>query len=163
MTEELTGKTVPIRALEGGDAEACDAIIASLPYFFGDPTGVADCARAVRSQRGFVAEVEGSVVGFLTLLRHSDESAEITWMAVHADHRRRGLGGRLMDAAVSAARDDGALMLFVLTAGATDDPDRPGDNYSGTRRFYRQQGFVGLREFRLEGWGQSALVLVREP
>jgi ribosomal protein S18 acetylase RimI-like enzyme len=152
---------VSIRALSAADAERCDAIIASLPYFFGVPSGVRDCAEAVRTQRGFVAVRDGSVAGFLTLQQHEEGSAEITWMAVHADHRRRGIGRQLIDAAVGAAVADGLRMLFVLTAGATDEPDRPGDNYTGTRRFYRSNGFVPLKEFTPATWNQTALVLAR--
>ena len=41
-----------IRPLTSDDAPRCDAVIASLPYFFGDPDGRAMCAEAVRSQPG---------------------------------------------------------------------------------------------------------------
>jgi len=52
--------TVTIRPLEAADAEACDAIVASLPYHFGLEEGRRECAAAVRSQRGLVAEREGA-------------------------------------------------------------------------------------------------------
>jgi GNAT superfamily N-acetyltransferase len=119
---------------------ACDTVIASLPYFFGDPTGIRDCAEAVRSQRGWVALVDGAdngrVAGYLTLHIHNEESAEITWMAVHADHRRGGIGRALIDAACAGASAGGARMLCVLTLGPSV-PEDAGDNYAGTRRFYR--------------------------
>ena len=41
--------------------------------------------------------VDGAVAGFLTVERHFDHAAEISWMAVHADHRRRGLGHLLVE------------------------------------------------------------------
>jgi ribosomal protein S18 acetylase RimI-like enzyme len=145
-------------------AAACDAVIASLPYFFGDPTGVSDCAEAVRSQRGWVALLDGAVAGFLTLHFHNDESAEITWMAVRADHRRHGIGRMLIDAACVAASNDGARMLCVLTLGPSEDlaDENNGDNYEGTRRFYRTNGFIPLRELGLREWNNThALILVR--
>lgn len=46
---------VEVRALRPADAEACDAIVASLPYHFGQEDGRAECARKVRSQPGLVA------------------------------------------------------------------------------------------------------------
>lgn len=150
-----------IRPLAPDDAAACDDVLASLPQFFGNPSGIAQCHEAVRTQQGLVAATDGRVVGFLTLQQHEAASMEITWMAVHADHRRGGVGGELLERAVSSARANDVRMLFVLTAGATDEPDRPGDNYTGTRRFYRQNGFVSLKEFTLEGWGQTALVPAR--
>jgi GNAT superfamily N-acetyltransferase len=151
-----------IRAMARKGAAGCDEVIASLPYHFGDPAGVADCARAVRSQRGVVAEVDGAVAGFITLLHHFPASAEITWMGVHARHRRRGIGSRLIEAAVEAARADGATMLCVMTLGPSVPEERSGDNYEGTRRFYRSNGFVPLRELGLREWNDShALMLAR--
>jgi hypothetical protein len=38
--------------------------------------------------------VDGAVAGFLTVERHFDHAAEISWMEVHAGRRRRGLGRR---------------------------------------------------------------------
>jgi GNAT superfamily N-acetyltransferase len=156
MPEELM-----IRPLAPEDAAGCDAVFACLPQFFGDPTGIADCARAVRSQPGIVAHVAGNVAGFLTLQYHFPESAELTWMAVHADHRRVGIGGAMMKDAVALAGARGARMLCVLTLGPSV-AEAPGDNYEGTRRFYRTQGFVPLRELGLREWSDShALILAR--
>lgn len=151
-----------IRRLRREDAPACDAILASLPYFFGDPDGVRDCAVAVRSQPGFVAEAGGAPAGFLTLLRHHPHSAEITWMAVEAGHRRAGIGRRLIDAAVDQSRTDGLAMLFVLTLGPSV-PEEAEDNYSGTRAFYRAHGFVALRELGLRDWNDAAALILARP
>jgi GNAT superfamily N-acetyltransferase len=154
---------IAIRDLTPADAPGCDAVLASLPYFFGDPTGIKDCAKAVRSQNGFVAVFEGRVVGFVTLLFHFPESAEITWMAVHAEHRRSGIGAKLMRAADDSAVGSGAKMLCVMTLGpSVTEPLDANDNYDGTRRFYRAQGFVPLRELGLREWNDShALMLAR--
>lgn len=64
---------VEVRPLLADDAERCAGIIASLPHFFGDPTGIRDCAAAVRSQQGFVATVGGEVKAFLTPHRSAIE------------------------------------------------------------------------------------------
>ena len=151
------------RALELHDAEACDAVLASLPYFFGDPDGQRQCHEAVRTQRGFVAEVEGAVRGFITLAQHQPGSSEITWLAVQAEHRRDGIGRALVEASVALLRGEGQSMLFVLTLGpSVPEPPEVTDNYEGTRAFYRRLGFVGLREFGLRDWNDAyALVLAR--
>jgi GNAT superfamily N-acetyltransferase len=152
---------IRIVGLEPQHAAACDAVIASLPYFFGDPTGIRDCAEAVRTQRGWVALIDGALAGFLTLHPHFDDSAEITWMAVGADRRRSGIGRALIDAACAGAAADGARMLCVLTLGPSV-PEDATDNYEGTRRFYRANGFVPLRELGLREWNDShALMLAR--
>lgn len=82
-------------------------------------------------------------------------------MAVHADHRRGGIGGLLIDAACAGAAAAGARMLCVLTLGPSV-PEDAADNYEGTRRFYRKMGFVPLRELQLRDWNDShALMLTR--
>lgn len=63
--------TVVLRALEPSDAEACDAIVRGLPYHFGQASGRAQAAAAVRTQRGLVAVDDGAVVGFCTFVRGS--------------------------------------------------------------------------------------------
>jgi ribosomal protein S18 acetylase RimI-like enzyme len=157
----MVSSSVVIRKLELRDAEACDAVLASLPYFFGDPDGQRQCHEAVRTQLGFVADLEGVVRGFITLEAQQPGSSEITWLAVHADHRRGGIGRMLVEASVELLRGEGQSMLFVLTLGPSV-PEEAEDNYEGTREFYRRMGFVGLREFGLRDWNDAyALVLAR--
>lgn len=95
-------------------AAGCDDVIRSLPYFFGREEGVAACAQAVRQQPGWVAEHDGVIAGFLTLRRHAPESAEVTWMAVHQDHRRAGIGRVLIERAVADLADQGVVFLLSL-------------------------------------------------
>ena len=157
---ELPNRT-ELRRLTHSDAPACDAIIASLPYHFGNERGVEECARAVRQQAGFVATINGQVVGFLTLKNHWAESAEITWMAVSAGHRRLGIGRALIEYALAGLASQGTKYVFLLTLGPSvrDDVE---DGYQGTRRFYEAVGFAPLREFGLRDWeDEAALLLVR--
>jgi predicted N-acetyltransferase YhbS len=150
-----------IRPLEPADADACDAIILTLPYHFGNEAGRAECARAVRSQDGLVAVDGGEVVGFLTLARHDSRSAEITWMAVRADRRGHGIGRRLVERAAGDLSHVGVELLAVLTVADSEPDERESDNYADTRAFYRAVGFVALRELALEGWDERAVILVR--
>ena len=152
-----------VRPLEPGDAGACDAIVLSLPYHFGQEGGRRDCAEAVRSQPGFVAvEDDGRVIGFCTFARHYDVSTEITWLAVNADDRGRGAGTALVNETAAAAVADGRSMLIVLTVSAVDGPDEIEAGYDATRAFYRSAGFVELRD--LAGlWGprDTPVLMVR--
>ena len=93
---------VDVRPLAPDDADACDRIVLSLPYHFGNEGGRRDCAAAVRSQDGLVAELGGEVVGFLTWQRRFEEAAEITWMAVRRGRRGEGIGHTLVDALVTS-------------------------------------------------------------
>lgn len=150
-----------IRPLAPADAEACDAIVLTLPYQFGDEGGRDLCARAVRTQPGLVAVEEDEVVGFLTLERHDPLSAEITWMAVRADRRGRGIGRGLVERCVSDLAGAGVQFLSVLTVVESEPDWRETDNYADTRAFYRALGFLPLRELALEGWDERAVILVR--
>jgi ribosomal protein S18 acetylase RimI-like enzyme len=153
---------VAIRPLEPADAEACDAIVLGLPYHFGDETGRRECAAAVRSQRGLVAEDADGVVGFLTVESRFEAAAEITWMAVRNDRRRRGIGRMLVERAAAGAVAEGRRLLLVLTVSPTDGPDEIADGYQATRAFYEANGFVLVRD--LPGYwpgGDTPVLMVR--
>jgi ribosomal protein S18 acetylase RimI-like enzyme len=139
--------TTEVRPLAPSDAEACDAIVASLPHHFGQEEGRRECAAAVRTQRGLVAERDGEVVGFLTVEHRFERAAEITWMAVHAAHRHSGLGRALMDRLVADLRAQNRRLLLVLTVSPSDGPDDVDDGYESTRAFYFASGFELTRDF----------------
>jgi ribosomal protein S18 acetylase RimI-like enzyme len=136
-----------IRELERRDADACDAIVAGLPEWFGDEVGIADCAAAVRSQEGLAAEQDGEVVGFLTFQVGAGPE-EITWMAVRSDKRRNGVGRALVEQLVERLVDAGSRVLWVKTLSDRDGPFAP---YEETRQFYLNLGFV--RGAELDIWG----------
>jgi ribosomal protein S18 acetylase RimI-like enzyme len=146
-----------IRSLEAKDAEACDAILAGLPDWFGDPNGIRECAEAVRSQKGYVATDDaGAPAGFLTWVSSSD-AAEITWMAVRSDQRRRGIGRALTDALIERLRVEGVRSLLVKTLS-----DRsPDPSYAQTRAFYRSMGFEPVAELDIWGPDNPAQLLER--
>ena len=101
---------------------------------------------AVRSQPGLVAEVEGTVVGFLTLARPYPTNPEISWLAVHARDRRRGIGRALIEAVSDLCRAEGDRILLVKTLSDREDP---GPEYAETRAFYLALGFVPVVELDL--------------
>jgi len=153
--------SVDIRPLRPADAERCDAIVRGLPYHFGLESGRAEAATAVRTQAGFVASEGGAVVGFCTFVARFDASAEITWMAVASDRRRRGIGRALIDTLSEELARQGRRLLVVLTVSPNDPGDEPDDGYQSTRRFYEQQGFVLARDLPREWEGDTAVLMAK--
>ena len=149
-----------LRALRLEDAVSCDDIVQNLPYFFGSEAGNAACAQAVRTQRGWVADVSGMVDAFLTVEYPLPSAPEITWMAVRAGRRRAGLGRALVDRAARELASEGAEVLSVLTL-APSVPETGLDTYAGTRSFYQRTGFLAIREMHPPGWDSPALLMAR--
>lgn len=95
---------VKIRPLAISDFEVCYAIMRSLPEWFGHEGGLADCAVAVRTGRGWVADRDGTPIAFATWSKRTPFTAEITWMAVHRDARDAGVGTMLLEHVCSELR-----------------------------------------------------------
>ncbi len=150
--------TFEIRPLRAGDAPGCDAVIFSLPYHFGHEDGRRNCAAAVRSSDGLAALIGERLVGFLTVTRHYETAAEITWMAVHADRRGQGIGRALVERLVAGLRGEGRQLLLVATLAESADEGDEADGFARTRAFYRSVGFVPAREVPL--WDEPAVLLV---
>jgi len=139
----------PVRSLELADAPACDAIIASLPDWFGLDEGIRECAAAVRSEPGLVFEREGAVIGFLTVVRPSPVTAEISWLAVHAKDRGHGAGTALVTRLIGDLATEGTVRLLLVKT--LSDREDPGPEYAATRAFYLARGFRPAAELDLFG------------
>jgi GNAT superfamily N-acetyltransferase len=153
---------IGVRSLTSDDAEACDRVVGSLPYQFGDPIGLAECAKSVRSDRGLVALDEGSVVGFLTWRSWFEVAYEIAWMAVQSDRRGAGIGSLLVERLATLASEESMKFLFVTTLSASAPELGVADGYERTRAFYRARGFLSLWE--PAGWwadDNQAVLMVR--
>jgi GNAT superfamily N-acetyltransferase len=147
-----------IRALEPAvDADACDAIVRGLPEWFGDPVGIADCAHAVRTHEGLVAVDDSEVVGFLTYEPREGSDREITWIAVRADRRGRGIGTRLLGTLIDRSPAGSSLLVKTLS----DRDGDPGPEYTQTRAFYLARGFAPVAELDIWGPENPCQVLAR--
>lgn len=98
-----------------------------------------------------VAVSEGArVVGYCVLLTVADEG-EIANIAVAGDFRGTGVGGRLLDEAISLAKERNARVLFLEVRSSN----------KAAIRLYKSRGFhqVGRRKGYYQNPPEDALVL----
>jgi ribosomal protein S18 acetylase RimI-like enzyme len=150
------GGGLAVRALRVGDAPHCDAIVAGLPEWFGNDEGIEQCRRAVRTHEGLVADAGEELLGFLTFERLWPETAEITWLAVRRESRRRGVGRALVHALEERLEGVELIAVKTLSSKAQYEP------YEQTRAFYSALGFLPVQE--LDIWGdQNPCLLMARP
>ncbi len=117
-----------------------EAILRTLPGWFGIEESLVAYARDTIVLPTFVAELEQRALGFITLREHFTGSWEVSCMAVAAHARGRGLGTALLEHAEAWAASRGGRYLQVKTLAAT----HPSPEYAETRAFYERQGFAPL-------------------
>ena len=93
---------------------------------------------AAKKARVWVAEVDASVVGFVSVeLDHPERSmGEISMLAVDPDHQGGGIGTALTVFALDRLEDAGMKVAMVETGG---DP-----GHAAARRTYEKAGYVLL-------------------
>lgn len=121
----------------------CEAVMRSLPDWFAHEESLLDYAAKAAVLPTWTVTCGDRLAGFLTVLRHFPQSAEVFGMAVHADYRNRGLGRKLLAAVEAWLQRDGVRWLQVKTLG----PSRPDAHYEQTRNFYEACGFEPIEEF----------------
>jgi GNAT superfamily N-acetyltransferase len=140
------------------DIPACEAILRSLPDWFGIEEAIVSYVQDLAVMETYVAERKGRVIGFLAVKDHNPLSAEIQVMAVAGDHHGAGVGSALVAHAEGILRSRGVKFLEVKTLG----PSRPNEEYERTRRFYLHAGFTPLEENNLWGEGNPCLIMVKQ-
>lgn len=139
----LAAGTVVIRRAKPADAEAMGfvgpaAYAIAYAYMWDDSAAFARqlatfSAAACRDflarpdARAWVAEIDGDVVGFLTMVLNSPNpvdaaasGAEFPRIYLLPGSGRLGLGRQLMDAAVAAARAEGQQHVWLAVKGSAD-------------------------------------------
>ena len=61
----------------------------------------------------WIAELDGEVVGMIGVRAGNDHAAEICRLRVRLDHRRKGVGTRLLERAVGHCRERGLLKISL--------------------------------------------------
>ena len=112
--------------------------------------GVQQIAGDLRTQKGLVALEDENVAGFVTYAVAVDERvAELTWIAVHPNFHRKGIGRSLVEALEEVLVSLGVSAIEVSTVADTVEYEP----YTRTRSFYHALGFLDVRVDR--GWYPS--------
>ena len=104
--------------------------------------------REVQIVRG--AEVHGELLGVAMLERLVPEVGYVYYIAVAAAHRKEGIGGRLLDDAISRFRREGAEVLYAAVQ-SDNAPSIALFLSRGLRSVERKE--LGYREGGLGAWG----------
>ncbi len=146
-----------IRPMLDSEADLCEQILRSLPEWFGIEASIVEYRGDIEAMETCVAELAGKVVGFLTLNRHSDYSAEIHVMAVRKEQHGDGIGRAMVEYAEGRLKSQSVEYLQVKTLA----PSRPNEHYARTRNFYCALGFRPLEENQLWGEANPCLVMIK--
>ena len=130
---------VRFRRMEPADVPAAVEVGRALPAWF-TANGIREMSVDLPNSLGFVAEIDGNVVGFVTWFCHMGV-AHIGWMAVLEEHHRQDFGRRLLELAEEHVRATGATELRVQTLGDSVEYEP----YERTRAFYRAVGFADFK------------------
>lgn len=136
MSLEITGPRT-------GPSPHVERILRALPEWFGIESSLLEYVQDAARMPTWYASVEDDVVGFLSIHRHFEGSAEVHVVGVLPEHHRSGVGRALQGRAEAWLRAEGVRFLQVKTISASS----PDPNYARTRAFYLSQGFVPLEEF----------------
>ncbi len=148
-------RRIDLDDLSGDRAEACARLHADA---FPHPWDAYDFERLIGASTGFgnaaIDGRTGALVGFILSRRAADE-AEVLTVTVDAACRRRGIGGRLLEANIACLGRHGVKALFLEVA----------EDNAAARRLYQALGFaeVGRRQgyYRVPGDRAVAALTLR--
>lgn len=146
-----------LRPLRHGDEAACVEILRALPQWFGLEQPILDYGRDLESLDGAVALEDQTYVGFVGLKRYGTASVEINVIGVRPEHRRSGIGRRLLRYAEEHLVGPRIRLLHMKTLA----PSHPDPNYAETRAFWEAMGFIPMDAHLLWGDENPCLVMVK--
>jgi GNAT superfamily N-acetyltransferase len=135
--------TITILGPELRRESECEAVLRSLPRWFGIEEALLMYARDTARLPTFALADQETAVAFLSLAEHFAESWEVHCMAVHASARNCGHGTRLLLLAENWLTQRGVKFLQVKTVAQTSNSTA----YAETRKFYSAKGFTPLELF----------------
>jgi len=137
----------------------CEPILHALPEWFGIEDAIHAYLQRIKCLPTFLAFNDIKPIGFLTLERFGEHSAEIVVMGIYREYHRQGIGRELVTKAEKYLTSLGVEYLQVKTLSDT----HPDLNYRDTRDFYYSLGFRKLEHFpRLWAEHSPCLQLIKK-
>lgn len=124
-------------------AQVCNAILHSLPEWFGIESAIVQYVEDVKTLPTWIAISGDTPIGFIAIKKHFPQSAEVIVMGVMPEYHHMGAGSQLLTTAEKSLREDGVEYLQVKTL----DASRCCEEYDRTRAFYEAMGFRPLEVF----------------
>ena len=122
----------------------CEAILRSLPDWFGIESAIVQYVRDIETLPTFLAlDERGQAVGFMSVRKHFPHAADLHVLAVRQEQHRHGVGRELLRCVETWLRAEGVRFLQVKTLA----PTAKYEPYERTRRFYEAMGFTALEIF----------------
>ncbi len=151
MTPAVSSPAIEIRRAVRGDAPEIVSVAKASPgAAYWTPQQFAEAAGG--NLEGWVAASEGRIAGFV-FARNAADEAEILNLAVAPEMRRRGIGARVLGAALEFAGKRGARRAFLEVR----------ESNTAAIAFYERSGFItsGRRRSYYSNPVEDALVLTR--
>jgi GNAT superfamily N-acetyltransferase len=100
-----------------------------------------------RRDRIWIAETDDGLMGCIGIVGREDGAAQLRWFLLHPAARGRGLGRRLLDAALAYCREVGYPSVTLWTVAGLP----------AAAHLYRSTGFVLAEEHASDGWGRPVV------
>ena len=135
---------------EKGLGGQCEAVLRSLPEWFGREDSIQMYAEDIESLDTYTARLKGEVIGFFSVKIHNESSAELYVLAIKPEFHGQGIGTKLYEKVETDLKVQSIRFVQVKTLSPTaKDP-----NYEKTRLFYLALGFLPLEDFP-DFWGDD--------
>ena len=120
-------------------------IVLLLPQWFDEKARQKYISLDLQLHRGYVALSGKRLLGFATYTSKYGAGI-ISWIAVHPDHHRQGIGRQLLQAVERSLAGLGILKVVVETVGWSEPQYVP---YERTRAFYAALGYTISRTLEI--------------
>jgi N-acetylglutamate synthase-like GNAT family acetyltransferase len=96
-------------------------------------------------ERIWIAQKDKKIVGFIAIVKFSNDQAQLRWLLVHPEARRFGLGKTLVEKAIQFSKMSGYRSIFLWTL----------DILPIAAKLYQSSGFKKTDENPCLIWGVS--------